>query len=114
MRVLVCGGRNYHNRAALRAYLSNLGPQKVSLIITGAAPGADKLATEWAAECGIQFREFPANWKAHGRAAGPIRNQRMLDEGRPDLVVAFPGGRGTADMIRRAKAAGVMVEEAQP
>lgn len=51
---------------------------------------------------------FPRS-ATNGKAAGPIRNQRMLDEGKPDLVVAFPGGRGTADMVRRAKAAGVPV-----
>jgi hypothetical protein len=56
---------------------------------------------------------YVAQWKKHGRAAGPIRNQRMLDEGKPDLVVAFPGGRGTADMIRRAERAGVPVQQVQ-
>jgi hypothetical protein len=50
-----------------------------------------------------------ADWNTHGRAAGPIRNQRMLDEVKPELVVAFPGGRGTADMVRRAREAGVNV-----
>jgi hypothetical protein len=49
-----------------------------------------------------------ADWEKLGRSAGPIRNQAMLDEGRPDLVVAFPGHHGTADMVRRARAAGVM------
>jgi hypothetical protein len=46
--------------------------------------------------------EFPANWKVYGRAAGPIRNMKMLLEGKPDLVVAFPGGIGTADMVKKA------------
>ena len=59
------------------------------------------------------MRIFPADWIRHGRAAGPIRNEQMLREGCPDLVVAFhddPGlGRGTADMVRRALAAGVPV-----
>jgi len=54
-----------------------------------------------------------AKWSKHGRAAGPIRNQEMIDECKPDLVVAFPGGRGTADMVRRAKAAGIRVIEVQ-
>jgi hypothetical protein len=68
------------------------------------------MAGEWADVFGVPFRIFPANWKKHGRAAGPMRNQQMLDEGKPDLVIAFPGGSGTADMVRRAKAAGVPVE----
>ena len=57
---------------------------------------------------------FPADWKVRGRAAGHIRNQQMLDEGRPHLVVAFPGGRGTADMVRRARAAGIEGDGGRP
>lgn len=59
-------------------------------------------------------RAFPADWHRDGKAAGPIRNRRMLLEGMPDLVVAFPGGRGTADMVRRARAAGIEVVEPFP
>ncbi|WP_245576775.1 SLOG family protein [Kaistia adipata] len=91
--------------------LDSLGPPEVSEVISGMATGADTLAAEWAERFGFPLRKFPADWKAHGRAAGPIRNQRMIDEGRPDLVIAFPGGRGTADMVRRAKAAGIEVRE---
>ena len=53
--------------------------------------------------------EYPADWKKYGKSAGPLRNQRMIDEGKPDLVVAFPGGVGTADMISRAKAYNISV-----
>lgn len=108
MRVLVCGGRDYENFDVVRATLDSLKP---SLIIEGGAAGADYCAAHWATKTGVPIRTFPADWKSHGRAAGPIRNQQMLDEGKPDLVVAFPGGRGTADMIRRARAAGVPVQE---
>jgi UDP-N-acetylmuramoylalanine-D-glutamate ligase len=52
---------------------------------------------------------YPADWKLHGKSAGHIRNQQMLDESKPDIVIAFPGGRGTANMIKRAKKAGVEV-----
>jgi hypothetical protein len=58
----------------------------------------------------IKHVEMKPDWKRHGPAAGPMRNQRMLDWG-PDLVVAFAGGKGTADMVRRARAAGVDVIE---
>ncbi len=54
---------------------------------------------------------YEADWHEHGRAAGPIRNARMIAEGRPDLVIAFPGGRGTADMVSRARKAGIEVRE---
>ena len=55
---------------------------------------------------------FPAEWDKYGVSAGPIRNQKMIDEGKPDLVFAFPGGRGTTDMIRRAAVAGIRVVRA--
>jgi len=80
----------------------------VTIVLSGCAPGADTLGTEWAEAKGIQVAR-PADWNTHGRAAGPIRNQQMLDEGKPELVVSFPGGRGTADMVRRVRAAGIEV-----
>lgn len=114
MRVVVCGGRDFADRNAVARALMPYRPAKVTedsehILILGGAPGADSLAEEWADVWGVRKRVYPADWNAHGRAAGPIRNQRMLEEGRPDLVLAFPGGRGTEDMIRRAEAAGVKV-----
>lgn len=84
-------------------------PDPETFIISGAAKGADSVAIDWAIVNWIQFCEYPADWDHHGRAAGFIRNQKMLNEGRPDLVLAFPGGRGTEDMVRRALKAGVKV-----
>lgn len=110
MRLLVCGGRSYDDRERLFAAL-DLAAAKcgMSTLIHGGARGADRLAGEWAAARRIQETVYPAGWTEFGRRAGPIRNQRMLDDGRPDGVVAFPGGAGTADMIRRANAAGLPV-----
>ena len=50
----------------------------------------------------------------NGYRAGPIRNQEMLDKGKPDLVIAFPGGKGTADMVGRALRTGVFVYRVPP
>jgi predicted Rossmann-fold nucleotide-binding protein len=108
LRVLVCGGRDYDNRAVLYADLDGHHKrQPFALVITGGAKGADQLAREWAEDRGLPVMVFPANWAKHGKAAGPRRNQTMLDFGKPDLVVSFAGGAGTYDMIRRAQAAGV-------
>jgi hypothetical protein len=76
-------------------------------IISGMAKGADSAAVDWAVVNWCKVHEFPADWKKYGRAAGAIRNQQMLDEGKPDVVIAFPGGRGTAHMVKIAKAKGV-------
>lgn len=112
MKVLVCGGRDYSDREALERALDRIHAETpITCLIEGGAMGADYLACVWSAKRQIEgHRRFSADWVMHGRSAGPIRNQRMLDEGKPDLVVAFPGGRGTADMIRRAEAAGVPVQ----
>jgi len=110
MRVLVCGGREYDDWFVLDDRLKANVPLG-STIIEGGAKGADFLARVWAKYSGMPYEEYPANWKKHGRAAGGIRNQQMLDEGKPDLVIAFPGGTGTADMVRRSKKTGVKVIE---
>jgi hypothetical protein len=111
MRVLVCGGRAFDDWELLAGVLDSLEPMQASVIIHGAAPGADTLAGQWAELRRVPVEAFPADWEKHGRAAGPIRNARMLAEGKPDLVVAFPGGQGTANMCKQARAAGVKVFE---
>lgn len=112
MRVLVCGGRNFEDREALNEVLKRLHQERrFAMVIAGGARGADTMAEWWAKATGLPCDVYQADWTGLGRKAGPIRNQRMLDEGKPDLVVAFPGGRGTADMVRRGKEAGVEVIE---
>jgi hypothetical protein len=111
-RVLICGGRDYQDWGVYDHLDRIHSARPFSSVITGGARGADLLAGYWAERRGIPSDIYPADWAGHGRAAGPIRNQKMLDEGKPDLVVAFPGGRGTADMVRRARKAGVAVIEA--
>lgn len=135
MRVIVCGGRNcgvvpavyapavarglfadvvrraHMERVALRAFLDGVhGTWPITLLIHGGAHGADTLAGEWARDNGIPVQVVPAEWDTHGKAAGPIRNRAMLALS-PDAVIAAPGGRGTADMVKQARRAGVPVHE---
>jgi hypothetical protein len=110
--VLVCGGRDYINRDLLWAILDcahTIDP--IETLVSGMARGADTLAANWASKSGIPVAAFPADWKRHGKQAGPIRNQEMIDKGEPDIVLAFPGGVGTKDMVRRAERAGIPVVE---
>ena len=81
------------------------------IIEGGCLSGADSIARNWAETNGIECRTYVADWERHGRAAGPMRNQLMLDREKPDGVIAFPGGRGTEDMKRRALAAHVKIWE---
>ena len=112
-RVLVCGGRDFEDRGLLEWALEPFDSDSTT-IIHGAARGADHMAGVWASKKGIPVERYPADWQKHGKAAGPIRNQQMLDEGDPDVVLAFPGGNGTADMVRRARSAGIEIIEVSP
>lgn len=109
-RVIVCGGRDYSDAervaTVLQRYRSRFG---IAAIIQGGADGADRLAAEWGWNNQIPVATYNAQWKEHGKAAGPIRNATMLEQSAPDSVIAFPGGDGTADMVAKAEAAGVKV-----
>lgn len=110
MKVLVCGGRYFDDRTKLIRVLDDLLKELGEFtLIEGDASGVDRLAGYWARKRRLTDMKFPADWQSHGRAAGPIRNEQMLREGNPDLVVAFPGGRGTAHMVGLAERAGVPV-----
>lgn len=113
MRVLVCGGRFFSDFRLLLARLDELhSAYGITCIIEGEAPGADQMARRWAEYRGVPFEAYRADWRRYGRReAGPIRNQRMLDEGKPEYGVAFPGGTGTADMVRRMKNINIPVWE---
>jgi hypothetical protein len=115
MRVLVCGGRDFDDVALMISALDRLHTERsFTVVIHGNARGADKMADAWARRRGVPREpyELPqGEWDELGKKAGALRNQRMLDEGRPDLVVAFPGGGGTKDMVRRAVKAGVTLHE---
>lgn len=106
MRVIVCGGRNYDDQGAVDRALDLLHAKRgITLIIEGGADGADRLARWWAQKRGVPYQTFEADWVTYGKRAGPWRNMAMIYEGKPDGVVAFPGGRGTADMADQAKRA---------
>lgn len=112
--ILVCGGRDFIDYGLIDRELCeilDIGSGTPHIIIQGGAKGADFLAKVFAHEYQLECVEYPANWKAYGKRAGHIRNAQMLEEGKPDLVIAFPGGNGTEDMVNKATNAGVRVIE---
>jgi hypothetical protein len=111
--LLVCGGRAYSNLTHMTKVLDSFHEQSpIGLLVQGGAQGADFYAASWARRRLVNCLTIPAQWNKLGRAAGPRRNLDMLDW-KPDYVIAFPGGIGTADMVRKALAAGIAVENAQ-
>ncbi len=110
MKVLICGSRSWSDEETMRTFF--LIMSKDTVILHGGCRGADLMADDIAKKFGFEYYEYSANWERYGLAAGPIRNQLMLDEGKPNIVVAFHNNisesKGTKDMIRRARMAGVL------
>ena len=111
-RVLVCGSRTFADTAIIHRALDVLAAHGPIHVIVGGARGADSIAEAWARRNGVPGSLYRANWDAEGKAAGHRRNERMLHDGEPDLVVAFVDkpirqSIGTANMVRIASAAGV-------
>lgn len=119
--ILVCGSRTYPEADEMVEYVlegikeMHSCANQQPTVIEGGARGADRAASDWVQGFGTEYpyphKRFPAEWAKDGKAAGPIRNARMLAQG-PDIVVAFVDkplaeSRGTADMVRKAVAAGV-------
>lgn len=111
MRILICGDRNWSNRAVIERELRAVLGRRPT-IITGGCRGADAIATELARQLGLIVEVYPAEWGLYGRAAGPIRNEKMLNSG-VDEVWAFHddivNSLGTKDMVHRAQSDDVPV-----
>jgi hypothetical protein len=109
MKILVTGDRNWSDKAAIEAALREYGATEV---VEGEARGADSLARDVAESLGWKVYKFPADWDSYGKAAGVLRNSRMIEE-KPDMVLAFHDSlkesRGTRDCVKRALARGYKV-----
>lgn len=123
-RILVTGGRKYSNKEFVHKILNNFLAKGPFILIHGDADGLDALAKEWAIENNVEQIPYPALWKdftqtpcnikygqfgKYNCLAGFNRNEQMLKEGKPNLCLAFPGGKGTADMKKRCKKSNVLV-----
>lgn len=111
MIVIVCGGRRYNDKNALFEKMDALHSHRfITMVVQGGANGADYLAKLWANERGVHCATVEPQWSRYGNKAGPLRNAAMLLF-KPAYVIAFPGGSGTADMVKRALEARLFVWE---
>lgn len=110
MKTIICGGRDYILTDADRAWLDGLKDSlPITEMVSGGASGADQGGEEWSLRHRLPMRRFNADWRRYKVSAGPRRNQQMADYA--DACIAFPGGKGTADMVRRAREMGLKVIE---
>lgn len=110
MRVIICGGRNYDDADAIRRALDGLHRQSaITVLIHGSLPALGGPAEAWARDHEVDVIRYPANWSKLGKLAETRRNSFMLADSRADVVLAFPGGRHTADLVRTARESGMGV-----
>jgi len=127
MRVLICGGRDFNNPSFIRSALENLLFAGTTIpsnlfIIEGAGPGVrgepscDELVYQWRMRNKLEGARYPVDHTIDGPwpGAGPKRNLRMLEESKPDRGIAFPGGRGTANMVKLMRDIHLHVLELKP
>lgn len=109
----ICGGRNFSDVSVLNVAMARITMERpVAGVLTGGQRGADKMGTLWGMRHKIPTREINALWTTHGKAAGPIRNGRLVEallQQKHPVVVALPGEIGTPDMIIRSRQAGINV-----
>ncbi len=110
MRLLVCGGHHFEDAEMVHHELTALHWRKpISVVVHGSIAGVGIIAEAWARRHGIAVVRYPPNWEFYGKKAEGLRSDFMLTDSRPDFVVAFPGGRHTADLVQRAINVGLAV-----
>lgn len=109
MKVIIAGGRDIHDYNLVLAALEASGIHSITEVVSGMAPGVDTLAVRYAQENNLPLAEFHADWRKHGKAAGPIRNRQMAEYGEALVAVWDGESRGTKNMIEEATKRGLRV-----
>lgn len=109
--VAITGGRKFNDFWAVQRAMVKVDSKYDVTWVMGGAKGADALAQLWCERVGAAHHVYSADWEKYGNAAGFVRNQQMVDEGKPQLLIAFPGGNGTRDMMNRCLTAGIPIKQ---
>lgn len=111
MNIIICGSREIENQTKqdIDHLVSVAQFDTINKVLCGEATGIDQLGKRWALKHEVEVESYPADWKAHGKAAGPIRNGQMVKEADGVIAIMFPDSRGTKDCIRQATSKGITV-----
>ena len=106
--IMVCGCRTYRDKVFVWGRMQEIIEPDTDIVISGGASGVDSIAADWCrlGKPSVRFQEYPADWNTHGKAAGPIRNQQMVDACDYAIVIWDGKSRGTKDSINRLLKAG--------
>jgi hypothetical protein len=104
-KVLVCGGRDFDDCVFLYRQMDKIDKlYNIYCVVEGDAKGTDKMAGKWGRFRKKEVKVYPAKWKKFGKRAGPIRNLTMLEDNSDiELVISFPGGNDTRNMVDKAR-----------
>ncbi len=111
MRLLICGDRDWTDQVLVNIIISRMAKQPIECVIHGEAIGADRMGAYAARQCGLKVIGFHPDWDTYGKAAGVLRNTEMLEQGKPDVVIAFhdwlADSKGTKDMVWKSLMASI-------
>lgn len=106
MKVIIAGSRTFTDYSIVEQAIKDSGFE-ITQVVSGAAHGVDTLGQHWAQRNGKTIKFFPAKWKTHGKAAGPIRNREMAEYAEALIAIWDGESRGTANMIKNAQELGL-------
>jgi hypothetical protein len=110
MRLLISGGRHFDDAASILSELNRIHAEyPVTVLIHGGLPAIGSAAEDWARQNDVHIIRYPANWSLLGKQADAKRNRFMLEDSRPDALLAFPGGRHLQELVQHARAKGMPV-----
>ena len=111
MKTIIAGGRDMRMTVdRLNCFINDSG-FGISEVVCGMAKGIDETGRYWGESARVPVKQFPADWDAHGKAAGPIRNKQMAEYADALILIWDGKSRGSASMLRLAKDAGLKIHE---
>jgi hypothetical protein len=112
MKTIIAGSRTINSYdLVVRAIHESGWTDEITEVLCGMASGVDLSGKAWADAHGIEVKQFFANWRAHGRSAGPRRNEMMVRYADALILVWDGKSPGSSDVLRKAKVQGLRIYE---